>query len=258
MVTMTWLGINGFAFQGGGRTVLIDPYVSRDKVALCRPEVVRRHVPAADTILLGHSHWDHLADVPEIATRTGCSVFGSQTSLNLCRCLGVPEDRLGQFQPGQEIRLGPDCSVTPIRSLHKTPVGYPGEYSEVPRAVTQASEYLEGGTWALRLRFPGVTVLNVGSANLIREELRGLSCNVLLASIGGVSEAYLRDLLDCVRADVLVPTHYDDYLHGTVEAPGGESNLAAFRDLLARVAPAQRLVVPRCLCPVRLPIPQPE
>lgn len=257
MVTMTWLGINGFAFQSGRRTLLIDPYVSRDKVSLCHPEVVRRYVPAADAILLGHSHWDHMADTAEIAFRTGCHVFGSRTAVNIGRCLGLPEGRLSPWQAGQEVDLGEGCSVTPIRSLHKAPAGYPGEYHDVPSAITTAADYLEGGTWALLLRLPGVSVLNVGSANLIREELRGLSCDVLLASIGGWSEPYVRDLLDCVRAEVLVPTHYDDYLHCPAEAPGGGANLAAFREAMARIAPAQRLFVPASLRPVTLPITSP-
>lgn len=254
MVTMTWLGINGFAFHSGGRTILIDPYVSRDKVSLCHPEVVQRHVPAADAILLGHSHWDHMADTAEIAVRTGCRVFGSQTAVNIGRCLGLPEERLSAWQAGRAVDLGGGCSVTPIRSLHKAPAGYPGEYRDVPTAVATAADYLEGGTWALFLRLPGVSVLNVGSANLIREELHGRSCNVLLASIGGWSEQYLRDLLDCVAADVLVPTHYDDYLHCPAEKPGGEATLAGFRQALARIAPQQRLCVPASLQPVALPI----
>lgn len=64
---LKFLGINGFELQANGKTLLIDPYVTRDRDRLSVPAVVRKHIKEADYIFLGHSHWDHAADVAEIA-----------------------------------------------------------------------------------------------------------------------------------------------------------------------------------------------
>ena len=62
---LRFLGINGFEFEVDGKTLLIDPYVSRDPARMCVPDIVRRHIPRADYIVVTHSHWDHAADAAD-------------------------------------------------------------------------------------------------------------------------------------------------------------------------------------------------
>src|SRR5579883_2636208 len=73
-VCVRWLGTAGFAIEHDGRTLLVDPYVTRASLARCivaplRPDVraIARHVPQADAIVLGHTHFDHALDAPAIA-----------------------------------------------------------------------------------------------------------------------------------------------------------------------------------------------
>ena len=100
------LGINGFEFRAGAETLLIDPYVSRDHRRVSIPQVVRKHIKQADYILLTHSHWDHLADVPEIAKYTDAIIVGSLTTLNICRHYKIAESRLRQYESHQAMQLG--------------------------------------------------------------------------------------------------------------------------------------------------------
>src|SRR5271157_115056 len=99
-VRVVWLGTAGFAIESGGFVVLIDPYVTRASFvslfAPLRPDLraIARHVPRADAIIVGHTHFDHALDVPAIAQRTGARVFGSRSAAALCRASGVPEDRV--------------------------------------------------------------------------------------------------------------------------------------------------------------------
>lgn len=236
------LGINGFEFTYRNETLLIDPYVTRDPRRLSAPVVVRKHIPRADYIVLTHSHWDHLADVPEIAKYTDAVIAGSETTLNICRYFGIPESRLRLYRDREAIEFG-KFTVTPIPSKHKEPVGYPGRYNTVPNKITGAADYVEGGTWAILVTVGGTTFLNVGSANLIDKELNGVKCEYLLASIAGRADDYLPRLLRCVEADVFIPTHWDDFFGRPVEDSRERISLDAFEKERTRVAPSQQVYV---------------
>ena len=250
--SVRFLGINGFEFQWKGETLLIDPYVSRDNRKLCIPTVTRRHIKKADYVLLTHAHWDHAADVAEIAKYTDAVILGSETMLNICRHFKIPEARLHQYENRREISLGA-FSVTPLRSKHKEPVGYPGYYHQPPAKITAAADYLEGGTWALLVKCGGYSLLNLGSANLIDEELRGIEVDCLLAGIAGRAGDYLPRLLACVTADVVIPTHWDNFFGHPVEAPGERISLADFHREMERIAPRQKVRVLAVLETVELP-----
>src|SRR5690606_37009101 len=79
-----WLGTSGFRLAYEGTTLLVDPYLTRPgvlRVASQRPLVpdlslVERFVPAADAVLVGHTHFDHALDVPLVAERFGCKAYG--------------------------------------------------------------------------------------------------------------------------------------------------------------------------------------
>jgi L-ascorbate metabolism protein UlaG (beta-lactamase superfamily) len=67
--TVTWLGHGASKIVTGGKTVLIDPFLTGNPAAACRADDL-----AADFILLSHGHGDHLGDTVEIAKRTGATV----------------------------------------------------------------------------------------------------------------------------------------------------------------------------------------
>ncbi len=248
------LGINGFEFRIDGETLLIDPYVSRDHRRVSIPSVVRKHIKQADYIILTHSHWDHLADVPEIAKYTDAVICGSETTLNICRYFKIAESRLRRYENHKKIRLG-KFTLTPIRSKHKEPVGYPGRYDKIPTKLDGVADYVEGGTWALLLTGGGHTFLNVGSANLIDKELQGAKCDYLLASISGRDSDYLPRLLQCVDAKVFVPTHWDNFFGHPVEKPGERVSLGDFQKEMKRVAPSQKVRIVRPLESATLRVP---
>jgi len=236
------LGINGFEFTYQNKTLLIDPYVSRAPKRVSVPQIVRKHISRADYVILTHSHWDHLADVPEIARYTDAVIAGSETTLNICRYFGISESRLRPYRAHEAIEFG-NFTVTPIPSKHKVPLGYPGRYDAVPKKITGAADYVEGGTWALLVTVGGKTFLNVASANLIDKELQGIDCDYLLASIAGRADDYLPRLLRCVNADVFIPTHWDDFFGRPVEDSTERGSLDAFAMEMKRVAPSHQVHV---------------
>jgi len=235
-----FLGINGFEFAFDGKTLLLDPYVSRDSERMSIPAVVRKHIKVADYIVISHSHWDHAADVAEIARYTEAIIFGSETMLNICRYFEIPEVRLRQIENRSPMDVGP-FSVTPFKSKHMEPMGYPGFYQQPPEKIDSIAGYYEGGTWALLVKCGGTSFLNVGSANLIDEELQGIHCDYLLAGIASRAPDYLPRLLQCVQAKTVIPTHWDYYSGYPVEAPGEKISLNEFCAEMSRIAPKQNV-----------------
>src|SRR5215210_6884544 len=66
----TYYGHACFAVEVGGKTLLFDPFI--------KPNPLAREIDVsqvtADFILVSHGHGDHVADVVEIAQRTGATV----------------------------------------------------------------------------------------------------------------------------------------------------------------------------------------
>ncbi len=91
MVALRWLGAGGFTFRVGKRMLAVDPYLT---------------LPWCDCILVTHSHFDHLSDVPAIARRTGAVVAGSANTCRLLALLGVPARQI------REVRAGDTLSVS--------------------------------------------------------------------------------------------------------------------------------------------------
>ena len=69
MTIVRYLGHSAFAIESGGKTALIDPFLTGNPKAAATADEV-----AADTILLTHGHADHIGDTVAIATRTGATV----------------------------------------------------------------------------------------------------------------------------------------------------------------------------------------
>ncbi len=64
-----WLGHASLLLESGGRTVLIDPFLTGNPKAAVDDDEV-----PADLILISHGHGDHVGDAVAIAKRTGATV----------------------------------------------------------------------------------------------------------------------------------------------------------------------------------------
>ena len=90
----------GFELAYEGFHLLIDPYVTRvglgdllrRRTVAPHRELVAAQVPKADAVLVGHTHFDHVLDVPEIVRSHGCPAYGSGSVATL---LMAPRRRSG-------------------------------------------------------------------------------------------------------------------------------------------------------------------
>ncbi len=69
---LTWLGHGTWSVRIDDTTVLLDPFLNDSPTAPIRAADVDAHF-----ILVSHGHFDHVADVAEIARRTGATVVAN-------------------------------------------------------------------------------------------------------------------------------------------------------------------------------------
>jgi L-ascorbate metabolism protein UlaG (beta-lactamase superfamily) len=69
-VDVRWLGHAAFELNGGGTTVVVDPFLTGNPAAAVEPGALD-----PDVILLTHGHSDHLGDTVDIAKRANAPVL---------------------------------------------------------------------------------------------------------------------------------------------------------------------------------------
>lgn len=217
------MGTAAFEIIRGGKTLLIDPFVSRPPfLSIAAGMTIRsdereaeRRFPRADMILIGHSHFDHLMDAPSIARRTGAVMAGSPTACFIAESCGVNKEALlPQADPPAPFRrLGFDIRFIP--SLHgKVVLGrvpYPGKLVSVPETPSKPGDYPTGDVYGIWLKAGGLSIYHNGSAGLIDDALGGVSADVLLLGLAGRfrTKNYVRRMIELLRPAIIIPCHYD-------------------------------------------------
>jgi L-ascorbate metabolism protein UlaG (beta-lactamase superfamily) len=228
-VRVQWLGTAGFAIEHDGHTLLVDPYVTRASLARCLVaplwsdgSAIRRYVPRADAIVLGHTHFDHALDAPLIARRTGARVFGSRSAALLCRSQGVPADRVEDVQgePGQapiERDVGP-FHLRFVPSAHSRfalgTVPFAGEIADCADVPMRAEAYKCGAVFGVEIRVAGRTLYHLGSAELVDASVDVKHVDLLLMCVAGWNAG--RDVPERIahrlHPGAVLLSHWDDFL----------------------------------------------
>ena len=251
---LEWLGVAGYRLSYEEQTIYIDPYLSRVPLssvirrtpALANPPLHERYLRTAGQlagILVGHTHFDHAIDVPEIARRHGCFAYGSSSLVNLMGLHGLGE-RAVEVEPNHRYELGP-FTVTFVPSLHSKlllgfAVPFDGELTCEHLDALSPSAYKCGQVWGIHIEVAGTTFYHQGSANLIDDAVPRGGVDVFLAGIAGRSftRDYWARILPRLQPRTIVASHFDDFFR-PLDAPLGFStnvNLAAVPDEVAAVS----------------------
>ncbi len=247
-----WLGTAGFALTYEDTTLLIDPFVTRlplrdslrRRPLLSDTALVERLVPRADAVLVGHTHFDHAVDVPTVAARDGCDVYGSASLRHLMGLHGLAE-RAVEVRPHQRHEIGPfTVDFTP--SVHSKlllglAVPSDGELTCDCLDHLGAGAYHCGQVWGITVEVAGITLYHQGSANLLDDEIRIHDVDVFLCGIAGriYTRDFTRRVLSRLRPKLVLAHHHDDFFR-PVEAPMGYSfnvNLGGFVEEVAAIDP---------------------
>jgi L-ascorbate metabolism protein UlaG (beta-lactamase superfamily) len=278
-VILRWLGTAGWEIGDGSTIILIDPYLSRvngprppgagsagtpmpgdtrklygwDDAIVPDEAVINVHIQHANFILVTHTHYDHVLDVPYIAAKTHATVIGTESTENVLRAYSVPEEQLITVRGGEDYEFG-SFSLKVIPSIHsaldhkhyfssaKAPEGM-----KAPLTFEQISP--EGGTLAYLIRFHGHQILAFGGMNYIEREMQGLKPDVALVGAAGSRKEiydYCGRLMHALQFPQLVlPTHWDNFFvpYGGSQQPAIEA-VQSFVQEIHAASPKTKVIVP--------------
>jgi L-ascorbate metabolism protein UlaG (beta-lactamase superfamily) len=217
-----YLGVTGYEITDGRTTLLLDPTFTRPAglalLGTLEPDeaLLARHVGKADFILVNHAHHDHALDVPAIAKTTGAPVYGSPSTLNLCRSRGVPEAQLHETRGGQHLTLG-TFEVDVAAFPHTALLGIENPMAGVIAADAGPLrwwEYKQDGCLAFRLVAGGATLWFHPTTSHGGDGHRGLQAKSLILGVAGepITPAHVREVLGATKPARVMFTHYDNFM----------------------------------------------
>jgi L-ascorbate metabolism protein UlaG (beta-lactamase superfamily) len=234
-VTVTWLGVTTLLFDDGETQILIDGFFSRPSLA----EIVFRRPVDNDVaqinyamnefrmrrlaaIIPVHSHFDHAMDVGEIANRSSASILGSESTAQVARGAGVPEDQITVVETTTSFEFG-NFRVT-LQPIGHAPVGWRGSVpldGVIENALTMPqpiSAWRMGGGFTVIIEHPQGTALVQGSAAYRKYELQEIAADVVflgvaqLNSLGrNYAELYWQHTVTASGSHSVYPIHFDDF-----------------------------------------------
>jgi L-ascorbate metabolism protein UlaG (beta-lactamase superfamily) len=255
--------VAGYQLESGAVRILADPYLSRPSdlegnVAADPAAIAAHSPPRADLIVVSHSHFDHLLDVPSIALATGAQVMGSLSTARVARASGLIDARIIPVKGGEDYAFA-SYSVRVIPSLHSALDQKHTLGREIPADVElpmRGSAYAEGGTLAYLFRLGGHEVLFLGTANFIERELSGLRPDVAIVATGLRHEIhdYTCRLMRVLGQPPLVyANHFDDW-RAPPAALEPSPDLRAFVEEVRACSPGTEVVLPRPFAPYDVPL----
>lgn len=243
-VTVTWLGVSTLLFDDGDTQLLIDGFISRPTLTdILLGRDVSNDVPTINAVMHDygmrrlaaiipvHSHFDHAMDIGAIANRSSASILGSESSANIARGSGVPEDQILVVEHGQLYEFGQfsvalfEVPHAPIAWRGTTPM--PGSVDEPLQLPAPIAAMREGGSYSIVISHPQGTALVQGSAGFTSGLLDDVPADVVFLGVGMLeslgrdhAEQYWQALVTATGASRVIPIHFDDFT-----APFGEIRL---------------------------------
>ncbi len=258
-LTFRWLGVQGVEISCAGQVLAIDPFFTRppvwDFLRRTRPDrrLVQRLFHLCDYILVTHSHYDHVMDVPMLAAHCRAKVFGSANTGKILDLSGIPGDQFQEIQANRHLSLG-NFEIDVFSSQHKR---FPmdgllyGPLKEGLHAPLRPVDFLVDQVFGFFIRVQGVRILFCPGP--------ALPADVLFAGVA-YGRAYYRRVLALVHPKVFVPLHWDNFFR-RLDKPSrelawpGRMSLARLERLVASTEPATKFFVPKLLQPIALGVP---
>ena len=243
-VTVRFSGTSTLLFSDGSSQWMVDGWFSRpgpwqlafgniapDMEAITYV-LEANQVSNLQAVIPAHSHYDHAMDSPEVARRTGAVLMGSQSTANIGRGWGLPDQQIEVLANRTPVTVGA-FTITPIESRH-LPFTNPEmqqrllQDPEITAPLTPPAsvfDYRLGKAYIFHVNHPKGNFVVVGSAGYEPGALRGLQADVIFLGIGGLGEktdayreAYWRETVDAVNPSRVIPIHYDS-LTGPISGP---------------------------------------
>ena len=262
-----WLGVAGLEFTCAGETLAVDPFLTRPPfwrlwLGRVAPDhaLIARHLPRCDHILVSHSHYDHLMDVPDIARNTGARVYGSTNTCGLLRACAVSDHQIREIHAGDNLTLG-SFIVNVLAARHGWAPGYSsGRVRSNLHPPLRLRDYVLGEYNSFLIQPPGLRLLDWCGV-----ETQGAPKADVLFMLPTSVPGYCDALLTSVQPRLVVPIHWDDLFHPLTKPirpyyelphwalpPLKRIDLERFKETVQCIAPGTEVLVPEVLQPYDL------
>lgn len=212
---LQWFGQSAFKLTTeNGKVIVIDPFLLKNPKT---PEELKDlgALGKVDLILVTHGHFDHTADVQELAQMTGAKVGMNADMGSVYASLGLlPKDQILRWnKSGTVLPIGEDIKVTMVRAEHSSTVSHGDAVHPGGEPVGYLIE-LENGYKIYHSGDTGV----FGDMKMIGEYYKpdlALVCIGGWFTMGPVEAAYAMGTL--MRPKLVIPMHYGTFppLKGT-------------------------------------------
>lgn len=233
----SFLGVAGVHLSDGQTDLLIDGFFSRPSllkagftgispdIAAIKAGLHRAGISKLAAVLVGHSHYDHAMDSPEIVSQTGAVLVGSESTLNIGRGYRLSEDELVLVREGERLVFG-GFRVTFIPSMHNRTYLARGEIRKPLIPPAHISTYRDGKCYSILVEHPEGAILVQDSAGYVPGALKGVYADTVLLAAAGLGRApatyrdeFFRETAIVVGAKRIVPIHYDDFTRPLSDPP---------------------------------------
>lgn len=216
---LTWLGTAGFIVNGKEGEIAFDPFLSRGQG---KPSpFTSKDFENTESIYVGHGHFDHTFDLPQIVGKTEVNVYAPGLTGQLLKMRGVPKSRLHLAQ--NRDYLHSDFKLQGFKSSHVR-FDVPLIWSTMKRCGVQGClhigglgiSYPQGLVQSYVFQCGGKKVLFLSSAGASKEELmtyRNLGIDIFLAPLQGHSQiqSLAAEQTAIINPKLVIPHHHDDF-----------------------------------------------
>ncbi len=216
---ITWLGTAGFLIRTKNLEFAFDPFLSRGKGEKTPFKI--DHFQNTNLILLGHGHFDHAYDVPQIIKYNHASVYAPGLTGLLLKIRGVDPNRINITDNKEYINR--DVKLRAFKSKHIN-FDLPLVLETIHRCgirgclglCSRGLFYPKGLVQTYLFEVDQKKFLFMSSAGATKEELqeyRKLEIDYFMAPLQGHSEIQkiAAQMVFAINPKAVIPHHHDDF-----------------------------------------------
>ncbi len=238
-LSISYFQCGGICIKSGNDVVLVDPFasnpslLSKVKIDTAAIGLIMKGINPTDikAILVSHSHYDHLLDVPHIMN-TYCppttKLFVNHTGVQIAERLKVDSTRIIDVeQPAGFTSVSGNIRVLPIVSSHPPHIGntklYDGEYRPKTKPGQKSFwrcgkpyayliDIMDGAEVSFRLMVQ-TSASNEASANLPASLLKAKGVDVLVmpAALYSKTPSYPASVLNIIKPMYSIIGHWENF-----------------------------------------------
>lgn len=235
-ISVTFLGVSTLLITNGITSLLTDGFFTRPGIVRMLTQVkpdsaiidrcLRRiAIEGLDAVIVGHSHYDHSMDSAVVAARTGATLVGSGSTLEIGTGAGLAEAAMQRVTPGEPLTFGA-FTLTMLLSEHAPGAKFPGPIERPLIAPARIGAYrcAEVYSMVIEHRADGgepIRLLVHGSAGFRPEMLAGHEVDTAYLGIGTLGkqsdehlDEYWAQTVAATGARTVIPIHWDDFTRG--------------------------------------------